>query len=191
MRFIGDVHGKIEQYAALCWGAPKTLQVGDMGAGFSPIDYIGLDMNHRFIRGNHDDPAECKMHDRWIPDGTFWEGVFCVGGADSIDKARRVEGLDWWRDEQLSAREFDAVLETYSKERPDVVVTHDGPKLVQDYMNSHHRESSITNQALEAMFWIHQPKVWIFGHHHIPREFVVEGTRFICLAELEYLDLEI
>jgi hypothetical protein len=36
----------------------------------------------------------------------------------------------------------------------------------------------------------HRPDAWIFGHHHVSRDFFVKGTRFRCLAEFETITLE-
>ena len=52
-------------------------------------------------------------------------------------------------------------------------------------------DSSRTRQALDAMFDIHKPDLWLFGHWHDSQDRNVMGTRFICLNELEYKDIEI
>lgn len=41
------------------------------------------------------------------------------------------------------------------------------------------------------MFTAHKPKLWLFGHWHMPFDEVVSGTRFICLAELATIDVDI
>jgi hypothetical protein len=40
------------------------------------------------------------------------------------------------------------------------------------------------------MFIGHKPKLWIFGHWHVPFDEVIAGTRFICLPELAYIDID-
>jgi hypothetical protein len=50
---------------------------------------------------------------------------------------------------------------------------------------------SQTRQAFQSMFKLRQPGLWIFGHWHASFDRVLDGTRFICLAELEYRDIEI
>jgi hypothetical protein len=41
------------------------------------------------------------------------------------------------------------------------------------------------------MFANIQPKLWIFGHWHVPFDYVHEGTRFICIPELAMVDVDI
>ena len=50
---------------------------------------------------------------------------------------------------------------------------------------------SRTRQAFDAMMSIHRPKLWIFGHWHRSRNEMIDGTRFICLAELEHKDIDL
>jgi hypothetical protein len=40
------------------------------------------------------------------------------------------------------------------------------------------------------MFSIHKPDLWIFGHWHCDADEVIDGTRFICLNELSYVDVD-
>jgi len=69
--FIGDVHGKYQQYKKLIRSSPSTIQVGDMGIGFRrwphgefqtnpPYDLM-VETNARFIRGNHDNPMSAHV----------------------------------------------------------------------------------------------------------------------------------
>ena len=75
-----------------------------MGLGFSGV-YLPHDevMNHKFIRGNHDDPQACREHPYWIKDGLIENDIMYIGGAWSIDREYRTEGVSWWRDEELSS----------------------------------------------------------------------------------------
>jgi hypothetical protein len=41
------------------------------------------------------------------------------------------------------------------------------------------------------MLEVRKPDIWIFGHHHVPVGKEINGTRFVGLAELEYMDIEI
>src|SRR5687767_13552182 len=105
IRFIGDVHGKFEQYKRLIKDTTNSIQVGDMGVGFlktsgprvgeetgNPPHYAMVRGNHRFIRGNHDSPAACSRHSQFIKDGTVEGNMMFVGGALSVDKHLRQEG---------------------------------------------------------------------------------------------------
>lgn len=194
MRFIGDIHGKLPPYLRLLDGCKESVQVGDFGLGFGDItaDYVDdvLGTNHRFIRGNHDDPAECAKSKHWIPDGALDRGMMFVGGAYSIDREWRTEGVNWWRDEELSYHDLGKMIEIYSANRPRVMVTHDAPADTVARAFSCY-DGNRTRDAFDSMLAIHAPEIWIFGHWHKRLDMVIGATRFICLAELEYIDLEI
>ena len=208
MRFIGDVHGKWKQYKRIIKDVDDSIQVGDLGVGFyskrgpkvgqiadNPPHYAMVRGNHRFIRGNHDNPFECSKHSQWIEDGYHDEvnDIFFVGGALSIDKAFRIEDWDWWSDEELSTEVLYNLLDKYLLIKPKIMVTHDCPDSVSDilFLRQRFKEKSRTGQALTAMFNACQPKLWIHGHWHIPSDTNINGTRFICLGELEYIDIDL
>lgn len=140
MFFIGDVHGKTEEYYDILGGLPeksKSLQVGDMGIGFPDVALPPLGRplyspQHLFIRGNHDNPAECAHHPRYA--GNYGvdrdEGLFFLGGAPSIDAKWRTEGVSWWRDEELSLPELQQAVELYVQTKPEIVATHEAPESI-------------------------------------------------------------
>lgn len=187
--FISDVHASWETYAEICAKHEHTIQVGDFGMGFEnqhrKVPY--LTPNHRFIRGNHDDPAKCKAHPNYIPDGTIEvigsTKVMFIGGAYSIDRHVRTEGLNWWNDEQLSYDEFQRLIDLYEEERPDMMVTHNCPEdFARRFILGAHKPAypSVTGQAFTIMRQIHSPRIWMFGHWHLNIDIEFEGTRFLC-----------
>jgi len=171
---IGDVHGRFDQYKRLISGRRDTVQVGDMGIGFfrlrggeivperSPPRAAMVAGNHRFIRGNHDNPEACRRHSQWIRDGAVEGDTMFIGGAYSIDQGMRTEGLDWWRDEELSIAELDRLIDVYAAAKPTVMVTHDCPQFLEatmlEVVSAHISIPSRTRQALDAMFARHQPE---------------------------------
>lgn len=209
IRFIGDVHGHYEPYKRLIAEVPRSIQVGDMGVGFrrvmgprtgeiygNPPHYAMVAGDHRFIRGNHDNPEECRKHSQWIPDGHIEDGMMFIGGATSIDKDFRQEGYNWWPDEQLSPDALATLIELYERVMPEIMVTHECPQsLVAAFLGHYKVElepgGTDTRKALEMMLAAHRPRLWIFGHWHQSLDYVQDGTRFICLAELEHKDIEI
>lgn len=204
--FIGDVHGKYRQYKRILKEHKDTIQVGDMGVGFRkfmgwneddpwypnpPYDLM-VETNARFIRGNHDNPMICKEHTQWIPDGTVDGDTMFVGGAVSIDKGYRMSGYTWWEDEELSYYELDKIIQKYQQVKPRIMVTHECPEYVANYMT--HRlykldMPSITRKAFQNMFEWHQPDIWVYGHWHLSFDETINGTRFVCLNELETKEL--
>lgn len=206
MRYIGDVHGKYRQYKRLIEDVPASIQIGDMGVGFRdynkgefkenpPFDAMAKG-NHRFIRGNHDNPLVCSRHKFWIPDGTVDdEGRMFVGGALSIDRMYRIPGYSYWENEELSTAELHLMMEVYYTKKPKMMITHECPEFfAQEVMMGFNSlkidDHSRTRQAFDAMFEMHKPDVWIFGHWHNSVRKERQGTEFICLAELEHLDID-
>lgn len=192
IRFIGDIHGNFQNYQRIIVDSEYSIQVGDFGIGFG-IDPPKVAVNHRFIRGNHDNLSELvSNHDckNWIPDGSLIQDkIFCVGGAYSVDKCLRTEGVDWWADEELSTSEWYDILDLYEEIRPQVVVSHDCP--VKALLYPEYKVPTRTGQALSAMFDIHKPNLWVFGHYHTSIDHVVYGTRFVCVDQQRYIDIEV
>ena len=201
MRFIGDVHGKFRRYRDIIRDCEHSIQVGDMGIGFrdlngEPLANLPFESmskgNHRFIRGNHDNPQECRNHPYWIKDGAIEDDMMLVGGAFSVDWKFRTEGLSWWSDEELSRTELLNLYDLYRSVEPRIMVTHTAPLFVPEQMGIKiwSGQENRTEKALEAMWREHKPEIWIFGHWHKSFDRVIMGTRFICLAELEWIDLD-
>ncbi len=198
-RFIGDVHGKFSQYEKIIADCDESIQVGDFGLGFAgsketPSYDLMATGNHRFIRGNHDNPAFCRAHDFWIEDGYIEGDMMFVGGAYSIDKAFRTPFMDWWPDEECSIGQLNGFIDSYKIIKPRIMVTHTAPKAIPLYhMGFSPIEGASTRMedAFDYMWSLHKPEIWIFGHWHKSFDKVVDGTRFICLNELEHIDLEV
>jgi hypothetical protein len=202
MRFIGDVHGYTERYLEKLTGEP-SFQIGDMGVGFGAAvpDMDG----HRFIRGNHDNPALCRRHHNYAGEYGAEGDFFFMGGAFSIDVAQRKEYEErsgravWWPDEELSAEQLTEAEILYLRTKPRVVATHECPtavtyRILTNLCPGFRPEKLVvtrTGEALQRMFEWHQPEVWVFGHYHIDLDFRFVGTRFVCLDELSCIDLDV
>lgn len=216
VRLVGDIHGKIYDYRsyALVSGVRArhivepaySVQVGDFGIGFfSPfwhekeIEWQKQHPQHRFIRGNHDDPALCKTMPGYIEDGTVEGDVMFIGGAWSIDHDWRTPGKDWWPNEELSYEELDKLVTKYSEVKPRVMITHDCPTEVAWEMflskglglGDNKLIKTRTGEALQAMFDMHKPEFHFFGHWHNTRRANIKGTVFQCLGELDFIDVEL
>lgn len=204
MRFIGDIHGKFNRYEKLVKECEASIQVGDFGMGFKggkqhPWSYkkdYAFYKHHRFIRGNHDSPAHCASQASrwWIPDGTVEDGMMFCGGANSVDKATRMEGVDWWRNEELSIHALNNLIDKYERDNPNIMVTHEAPESVAQATMTWRSKlelGSRTRQAFQAMLEMRKPKLWIFGHWHKSIDTVIDGCRFICLNELEHIDIDL
>jgi hypothetical protein len=218
VRFIGDVHGKYGAYKNAIAAVPRSIQVGDMGVGFrhasgarygepaaNPPHYAMVRGDHRFIRENHDNPAACRTQSQWIPDGHYKDGMMFVGGAVSIDKDQRIDGYDWWKEEELNHAELRNIFASYLTRKPHIMVTHDCPEEVASILLDNFPKLgtarrdfiSRTRLAFQEMWLAHSPELWIFGHYHVSFDHMIHhansdtSTRFICLAELERRDIDI
>lgn len=198
-KFIGDVHGKYGTYKRLIKDNFGTIQVGDMGLGFKrwphgesiinpPYDEMVKDFA-MFIRGNHDSPGACRNSTQWIPDGHVEGDMMFIGGAFSVDWQLRHQDFSWWDDEECSPEQFLEFIKTYQEVKPRIMVTHDCPGEVAPYMPNAYKPISRTSSFFNHLWQLHQPDLWVYGHHHNSFDQVMNGTRFVCLAELEMREL--
>lgn len=192
MLIIGDVHGKIVQYNNLISKSDTSIQVGDFGFKKQHDWHINhIDPSkHKINFGNHDYYPYLNMEHSTSNWSYIEDYIFTVRGADSIDKYLRTEGLDWFRNEELTYKEGYQIIENYEKIKPNIVVTHDCPQSVAENLFSYiHGNKSMTRLILQEMFEVHQPSQWFFGHHHKDIDVMIEGTNFICLDELSIYNL--
>lgn len=198
MIFVGDIHANFSWYNEFMKNHKDSIQLGDFGIGFERYSDASLDQdlminnNHQFLRGNHDDPNRLKDYKNYILDGSFdnTNSVFCIGGANSIDSYSRNEGIDWWKEEGLRKETFERIMDTISDEKPEIIASHDMPLDV--YTMIHHPDIIIkteTNQMLSRIFNYYQPKIWVFGHHHQNIQSICKNTRFICVKNLDFIEI--
>lgn len=193
MRFIGDVHSQFDIYLKLIENSEESVQVGDFGIGFNknPVDAYDT-AKHRFIRGNHDFPAGCLQEPNYIADGHVERDMMFVGGALSIDRAFRTEGIDWWRDEELSMNDLYIMYDKYVMNKPRVMVAHEFPETITNYFPlMKFRDNSRTRECFEAMFAHHKPELWIGGHWHLNFDQKIDHCRFIVLDCNSYIDIDL
>lgn len=204
MRFIGDIHGKFGLLKGILDSQPSELflQVGDLGHGFKgrmyhdkhdpPTDCPVYPRDRfRFIRGNHDNPGECRKHPNYLGEWGLYEDVFFIGGANSVDRAYRVQDVDWWANEEIDSDVFvKEIAPVYTDLKPRIVMTHDCPSQIAvmmlnilDIRKEARFESSKTQRCLQMLFNRHQPEHWFFGHYHTNWDTAVNGTQFHCLGE--------
>jgi len=194
IRIIGDVHGKIQSYLNLLKGCDYSIQLGDFGftREWEQLQEISGD-NHKIIPGNHDNYDILFNYPHCA--GNFGSSIFdlpffFVRGARSVDANIRIEGIDYWRNEELNYGELSDAISLYEKTKPAIVLSHDVTSYASiEMFSSPTRYKSGTVQALDDMFEIYKPKLWIFGHWHRTSYRKIGDTMFVCLGELSYLDL--
>ena len=189
---IGDTHGAISVYEKILniHKDYDSIHVGDFGFKYHHNWHLtNIDSNkHKVNFGNHDDYTFLDKPHSLGNYGMYSEDIMTVRGAYSIDKWCRTEGIDWWSNEQLNYIEMQEAIDLYTLNKPKIMITHDCPQEVRDYM-FRIKDKSLTSNGLQSMFEIHQPDIWIFGHHHKDRVETINGTKFICLGECKYLTL--
>ena len=200
MIIIGDVHGKIGHYLDILkkFYGYVTIQVGDFGFKKEHdwfIENISQNFN-TIIFGNHEyypyldkeySAKDYSFFDIVKPDYTTYT-IMTIRGAKSIDMEYRREGIDWFANEEIPYTKWFEILDMIEKRKPNVIISHDCPQIVREIVFQIY-DKSLTSQGLNSCFESHKPDLWIFGHHHISKDIMMDGTRFICLAELEYLNL--
>lgn len=201
--FVGDLHGEFEVFEefvrkqALEFLTSPITVLGDMGFGFpqnsdghapfkSPLPIY-------FIRGNHDDYSYILEHhrawqkDNWffLDDGTVKDGVLYLGGGLSIDKDRRIIGVSYWDNEEISYRRMGEILDSVRHNPIHTVVSHDCPSVFYQQLYPHkERKQSRTTTFLTEVLGIVRPHLWLCGHHHIQRRYQFENTTLRILDTL-------
>ncbi len=95
---------------------------------------------------------------------------FCMGGARSVDKARRIIHKSWWPQEIPSAEEREAAMATLDAHgwRVDYVLTHCAASAVQYLLNPTYENDELTlflGDVEQRLDYRH----WYFGHYHEDR----------------------
>lgn len=188
---LGDIHTDTQylEYAirsAVEQGAKAMIQVGDFGLNYSDsflsaIDNITRDNNIQLmaIRGNHDDPWWFRQYRRmdnvhFIPDGLVTtvgkKRVAFLGGAVSIDRDHREEGISWWSDERVNPHVVNQWMNDGVK--ADILITHDSPVLPDnlpgftlpaDISRDCDEDRHHVAMAVEVI----EPDVVYHGHYHV------------------------
>lgn len=150
-----------------------------------------FNFNLYFVDGNHEnfkilktlDTNEKDMgivspHIHWLKRGRRYniggKDILALGGADSIDKYRRTEGLSWWPDEAITDEDVSKVEMAHY----DYVLTHCCPisvfnnykpylctlgNIVDDTNPEFHISDNKLEQVLGFITFGH----WYFGHYHV------------------------
>jgi Icc-related predicted phosphoesterase len=196
--FIGDLHmndrwavAAIEH--AKAQGADVLVQVGDFGFTFEPgfvravTDALfRMDLPLLFIEGNHDWPGALRgplnsnglreiRQNLWhIPRGYRWQwgGLTFLGcgGAHSVDRQWRTEGMSWWPEEAITEADVDRC----GTGRADVLICHDVPAGVplpgvgrnSSWPAEEIAASDAQRALLREIALNTGPRLVVHGHHH-------------------------
>lgn len=196
--FLGDHHGAWLQLFDIL-DAKKIsdcylISVGDSGIGFTNKDKqqrINEKLNNKFkdrniifmaIHGNHDDPDFFQGEDivslsnfELIEDYTIAEygdkKIQFIGGATSIDRTARSEGISYWEGEVLN-------FERDKCQEVDILVTHTAPswcfpQQFNEMVYGWAREDAFLIEDLtderaimDEICKICKPRLHLYGHFH-------------------------
>ena len=207
IRLVGDVHGRIDDFVNLVQNCNYSIQVGDMGFNYDGLAKLD-ESRHRFIGGNHDNydvyydqPHALGDYGRYHIDNFE---CFYIRGAFSIDAKQRIKQEEiygvksWWREEQLGINMMANALRNYRLTMPNIMITHTCPREVAEIIGNPGALKAYgfkpdtftthTQELLQECFDFYRPKYWIYGHFHQNRTDVINGTKFICLDELGFID---
>jgi len=205
--YLDDAAEKYSAAAIVQTGDLAIFWPGESGRVFKFFEKRARQGKHKtpwyFCDGNHD--VHDKLESIWraqgekdvveVAPGLFHvrrgatvtiDGVkhlFC-GGASSTDRGpnnafnngKRI----WWPDEVPTKLEFEKFFKALDEEKPDVVVTHDAPLRIP--LSRSGRESDIVVNTFEKCITLssHMPRNWVFGHHHILKEWTIDDTNYTC-----------
>lgn len=99
--------------------------------------------------------------------------ILTIGGADSVDKFRRIKHLSWWEQEQISDKDVAAAL-THKNEKLDYVFSHAAPAAIVDKYKYILCQLSLdedtidhtSENQLEILRQNLSFEHWGFGHYH-------------------------
>lgn len=181
VRFIGDTH-EPERWARLRAGAKLSIHVGDValaqGRGTPPKPEKG----HWFIRGNKDEIGRCNKREDFLGDFGYFPklNLYFISGAASVENKMPME--------ELSERAFSEAFYEILALKPDVIVSHDAP-FVTGVANW--QGNTFTNRWLDKIFLVYQPKLWVFGHHHIDFKKNLAFTRFAGIGKYQTVEFDL
>ena len=97
-----------------------------------------------------------------------------MGGAPSIDRAGRAEGVDWWPEEEIQDHELPPI-------KCDVLLTHDAPEIPASATRlsadqATHYRCELGNAQIQRAIRQSQPRILFHGHYHIAYRGSFEGT---------------
>jgi UDP-2,3-diacylglucosamine pyrophosphatase LpxH len=214
---LGDIHGDWNEllYRIDRKNIENSIifSVGDLGIGFKETkeqeyalaeklnkEFNAKNINFYSIRGNHDnlyffkgEQRICLENFELIEDYTVLEyndkKIQAIGGAISIDRTGRTEGVSYWKDETVE----------YKKEllqKVDILITHTAPswcfpksfnEMVYGWANE---DSFLLNELTHERYMLDEifkkclPKHHYYGHFHSSQMENING----CIHRLLNID---
>lgn len=116
-----------------------------------------------------------------LPDGRI---VLFMGGAESIDKAERTLGHDWFPEEVITQADIENL-----PNKIDIVISHTCTidmyrTIMRDRQGDTYRQYKGVDPSLHALQYIferYEPSLWYFGHFHMFKQGKIGNTHWTAL----------
>lgn len=158
----------LDRYSALPW---TTLFVDGNHENFDLINsYPVEEWNGGKVHKIRDDIIHLMRGQVFEIEG---KKIFTFGGATSIDKMYRQEGISWWRQELPTYDDLDEADKSLAKHgrKVDYIITHSCPERVLYKLPLSHRPAKLKccldNAFLSNFIDTVEYKHWYFGHYHV------------------------
>ena len=176
-----------------------------------------MDCNIFFTEGNHENhdrlrdyndgksygstPVLIRHRLWWLPRGCVVElddgrSMMSMGGAVSIDKPWRRQGIDWWPGEEITQEDIEFARNEIETNGPvDVLLTHDAPSHLSLHRILANHQPMPINRILELQSAAHRKiiadvfdfsgaKTLVHGHYHARQTTILDdGRKVIGLSQ--------
>jgi predicted phosphodiesterase len=102
-----------------------------------------------------------------------------LGGAYSIDREHRVEGVTWFEEELITEADLALAL---AQETADVLLTHEAPRLPHSNFTKTDAISAEQRDRVAKAMSVLEPAYLVHGHHHIAYQESLLTTEVIGLS---------
>jgi hypothetical protein len=187
---VGDFGYGWTAYGGKPFKASRAFFSDEEMAIYRQATKLWLDGNHENFDMLDTDGGAWQPEWTHMPRGSLldidgYRAMF-FGGATSIDKPRRIEGVSWWSQESITYAQVSKTLE--SVDGPiDAIFSHEHPASV-PYSDERYGAEAFgigDKKLLEALRERFTPEWWFFGHHHNPDCGEVQGTKWFCCPIIE------
>ena len=110
----------------------------------------------------------------------------CLGGACSTDKAYRIEGKSWWKEEEITDEDIQKALENAKRydNKVDFILTHCIDTNI--HFAAFHFYPDVCTNLLSQIDYAVEYRMWLFGHYHEDRFLT---SKKVCFYDkIAYLD---
>lgn len=143
--------------------------------------FSSADFFHKFSRN----PIKVYKEVYYMPRGSVYtlqdgRNVMFIGGADSIDKHHRTLGVDWFKEELISYKQQNFILDYVGN--IDIVISHTCPTEWKPREDLFGKEEDPTRKVLSAVLEKFKPDHWYSGHFHIEKSGKYKNTEWHSLS---------